>query len=148
MIQANEIRIGNWVSFSPTIKKNTITSRMVQVKEIYQGSCATDDSGLPLVLFYNSESLKAAHLNRGILDKCAFGSTFSSDPQERNASKKYDFKSFAIHQPNENENYFIAEIIGDVFELKSVHQLQNLYFALTGEELQISFNPHQIENRK
>jgi hypothetical protein len=35
-----------------------------------------------------------------------------------------------------NKN-FSYELIGDAIKIKYVHQLQNLYFALTGEELTI-----------
>jgi len=40
----------------------------------------------------------------------------------------------ALEQINENQDFFYQN---SFFDIKSVHQLQNLYFALTGEELSI-----------
>lgn len=39
------------------------------------------------------------------------------------------------------KSYYFADGFKDGFKLKYVHQLQNLYFALTGEELNYSVNP-------
>jgi hypothetical protein len=35
------------------------------------------------------------------------------------------------------DNYYFSEAFSDDFQLRYVHQLQNLFFALTGEELAI-----------
>lgn len=151
MIQANELRIGNWVLFSPTVKKKIIASRMVQVEEIRKDNCVTNDSGIPLVLFYNSESLQAASLTPEILEKCGFErlSHFTvQDVMDIDAGRGRVISIGCVGTPN--EMIFINEEDGDLVNQVIVarnfdydgktylHQLQNLYFALTGEELQIA----------
>ncbi len=51
---------------------------------------------------------------------------------------KPDFGSFYKEQDYWlPKPYYFGDSFGPNFKLKYVHQLQNLYFALTGEELQI-----------
>ena len=38
----------------------------------------------------------------------------------------------------ENDEVIYLDIVGKIVDLKHVHQLQNLYFALTGEELTLN----------
>jgi len=79
------------------------------------------------------------------LVRAGFSSSFSSDPQNFPASKKFELNGFKIHQPIEDVEQFIFEpIVDDCIELKSVHQLQNLTFALTGQELE--FTPWDQKN--
>jgi hypothetical protein len=47
----------------------------------------------------------------------------------------YTFSKLEIYQYSSNNNKIFFEYSDGEVELKYVHQLQNLYFALTGEEL-------------
>lgn len=47
--------------------------------------------------------------------------------------KKYGYNVFYISQYNENDTQLI-----NTTQIKEVHQLQNLYFALTGKELKLN----------
>jgi hypothetical protein len=105
MIQPNELRIGNFV-LSAGMK--------TQVENI-----TTTD-----VL----EKLEGIPVTQKILERCGFkaekriyykGMFFISDPQVQ-------FGSWG---------FGIVNTHGVISTLKFVHQLQNLYFALTGEEL-------------
>lgn len=64
-----------------------------------------------------------------------FSSGFTSDPQERPASKRYELSSFEINQTNEDEQIFDVEICGCIIELKFVHDLQNAFWLFNKEEL-------------
>ena len=60
----------------------------------------------------------------------------------------HDVRSYSYHICDKNERYWFFRISGQFgtitreitcvlsYEIKHVHQLQNLYFALTGEELE------------
>lgn len=87
---------------------------------------------------YLFDELEAIPLTEEWLLKFGFGSNFTSDPQERNASKAHYFGDFKIHQPEENYQKFMfcADDFG-IMNILFVHQLQNLYFILMGEELTI-----------
>jgi hypothetical protein len=50
-------------------------------------------------------------------------------------SISWSFKGFYLGEEKQGEYHY--QLDGGVVELKYVHQLQNLYFALTGEELTI-----------
>lgn len=64
-----------------------------------------------------------------------FSSSFTTDPQERPASKKYEINNFTIYQVDEDKQEFVFFAEKHSIDVKYVHQLQNLYFALNGEEL-------------
>jgi hypothetical protein len=120
-MKANELRIGNWCA-SPYEPKIFKVSAM-HILHLEEGMDSLSILGIPLT--------------PEILQKAGFAVAFTSDPQSPNASKKYTLGLFKIHQPDEDAPflYFFSEDY-DV-RLKYLHQLQNLYFALTGEELNI-----------
>lgn len=50
----------------------------------------------------------------------------------------YRIFSFTIRKSEWNDEYFLMyDWVGGNIEIKYIHQLQNLYFALTGEELTV-----------
>ena len=111
MIQVNELRIGSWV------KHNGET---IQVKPYH------------FEVFMNSESkpANAIPLTEEILLKCGYvknGGWYDSVELKLDIFKDYKF--------------FYIEDVEDHTEIrkpiKHLHQLQNLYFALTGTELKI-----------
>lgn len=60
---------------------------------------------------------------------------FGFEEVELSIPRKWNNKKFRIRENHPNR-YFVSYKYGHV-ELIHVHQLQNLYFALTGEELTI-----------
>lgn len=113
MIKANEIRLGNWL-FDPDGKE-----KQVDYSDLVSLSITT--------LHFNP-----IHLTREMLERCGF---------------KADLPDFAnwiiLEMPIANLVFDGKEIFiddaGDSLpfpHIKYVHQLQNLYYALTGEELE------------
>jgi hypothetical protein len=51
-----------------------------------------------------------------------------------------DGEFFNVFLRQENSEEHIDTVYLGVLELKFLHQLQNLYFALTGEELTVNFS--------
>lgn len=121
---ANELRIGNWVEFNNN-------GHPVKVKELGE-----------VVLFYNTECYSGYESMNGIpiTEKwlLKFGFKFNG--------WNYDLKHFNIHSQRHSshkdfhnfiEVHWIDKMIPIIGGIKHVHQLQNLYFALTQEELTI-----------
>jgi hypothetical protein len=112
-LQANELRIGNWVEhnqpkrgYYTTVQKSTFS---VNVEKLFKPIPITErwllSFGFQKGRFdYLKNNLEISKLNNGIFD------AYCTDLES---------------------SVFISEI-------KYVHQLQNLYFALTGEELTIN----------
>lgn len=124
----NELRIGNLVTDSKTGKIVTVdgiqfTGRMVTHDESYDDfKRGIEPVGIPI-----------AH---EILEKAGFDRT-----EERLAGdyiyiiKRFEGqKRFALNI-SASGGYFLP--MGTAIDVKYVHQLQNLYFALTGTELEI-----------
>ncbi len=130
MIPENEIRIGNWFHHLPIW-----TSRQpdyAPMKEFdfqweagdwYQKgeSCMTDDAIEPIKL--TDEWIQK------------FGFNYKDGAAEYGEERKNGVNLY-IH--DEDPGYFhfrMGNFEGQPTEIKWVHQLQNLYFSLTGEEL-------------
>lgn len=125
MIKANELRLGNLVyPFDDyrLLKEKTILRDCIKVN--YKD------------LKYTSK-LFPIPLTEEILLKCGFNKGIDGSFIKNDISVFLDkrFKTNLYLQTNElslNHNWFGYEC-----KVKHLHQLQNLYFALTGEELKI-----------
>lgn len=109
MIQANELRIGNWV-YSLILEENAqITSINSSIKDL----------------------LNPIELTEEILLKCGF---------KHKGGGFYIHCKSLIELCNVSDKFFVVGFkdvsLGNIYYL---HQLQNLYFALTGQELEINF---------
>ena len=127
MIQANELRLGNLVTVTRA-KKEEEYEKVVSLTTIgHKTYSIKEDSFIKLAV--NSE-LNPIPLTEDILLKAGF-------------EKNYDYCSsedeVLYHLGNFCWNMGDISYNGsdDWFKCKYVHQLQNLYFALTGEELNI-----------
>ena len=130
-MEANELRIGNWVIDNEVDPQRTV---YYQVEEItYKGVVYRDGSSVTMC-----EYLQPIPLTEEILLKCGAVKVkhnhFVIDEwihlsfEDDNRSEPcVDVKLKSI---SEKKPYYATCV-------NSVHQLQNLYFALTGEELEI-----------
>ena len=112
-MKANELRIGNWI-------KEPIESggKIGQVKRI-----ETDKDGYSHYLDHCSP----IPLTEEWLLKFGFIKHITTDVHP----------TFAKGNINVNDNIVYVSGYGFINHIKHVHQLQNLYFALTGEELTV-----------
>ena len=112
-MKANELRIGNWVNcfgLPMRVEPNTILSLL----EIENNKKICID-------------LSAIPLTDEILLKCGFEKHRTTD-------------IYATHAKgliNVNDGLVFLVNNGFLNHIKHLHQLQNLYFALTGEELEV-----------
>jgi len=138
MIQANELRIGNMVyesfSFNPTLEDLEIVTihKIDSLNGIY--SDIHDNLG-------DFDSLYPIPLTPEIIQMCGFKldehykTYFVTDEQNNDWS-------IVVNSFEESKGYLFQNSKSDascysVAYVKYLHQLQNLYFALTGEELQL-----------
>lgn len=130
-MDARELRIGNYIQYFGNV---------VQVEGIVNES---NGFGLQLnggdFASINSNSLEHIPLTEEWLLRFGF-------VKEVEYKKKINFSRFHLFQinasnsynDNENEfkvNFYQSKQCVELCRIKHVHQLQNLYFALTGEEL-------------
>jgi hypothetical protein len=120
MIKANELRIGNWVYNSG---------------EPYKIDWRNDD-------YWHTDSLEPIPLTPEILEKCGFNNFGKDLIHSDFAIEKR--KDIAVLWPNEG----CTETHNIKVPCKYLHQLQNLFFALTGEELEINIDGLQPKARK
>jgi len=117
-MEANEIRVGNWLEWNKKPFKVCAIFRSVTENELW----AKDNN-----------ELHPIPLTEEILLKCGFKYYKESNSYELDCGfsvpiwGKYD---------SENNLHVSCDEIG--IEIHYLHQLQNLYFALTGQELEIN----------
>ena len=121
MIQANELRIGNWVKlFNDELNKIYVISKTaIQV-----------EGGIIGGEVFKLEHINPVPITLEILEKFGFYKTNRIDSGE--LCPCYAIFSFALMI---RHNSFFVDWIGGNTEIKYLHQLQNLYFALTNTEL-------------
>lgn len=117
MIQANELRIGNLLSY----RNNVVKINLSDIDYVY-----TDNTG-------SQKYFKTIPITEEWLLKFGFDKSNRIDFGEL----KPCYANFSFALMIRHNSYFIDWIGGNT-EIKYVHQLQNLYFALTGEELTLS----------
>ncbi len=125
MIQANELRLGNWVSFKGMWngQVDKLTKFSVELKDndnLYPVDCF---EGIKLT----TERLGGCDIN--LLNWfCEGGYKILEDTADLDYGWTFKVRN-ASHTTEIEFGYF-----------KYVHQLQNMYFLLTGEELPIQIN--------
>lgn len=129
MIRANQLRIGNFLYVSGNTIDTYQTSKPKRVDIDFLKAIDEENKQRPdgLLTWFNPIPLTPE-----ILEKCGFNVTskgFYQHPNWYNLSLKYFRGSYALRCN------FMDIITNNIYY---VHQLQNLYHALTGEELEIN----------
>lgn len=128
MIQANELRIGNLISFKESIDD------IICIIATTNNVRLNKKRGIPVSINY----LRPIPLTEEWLVKFGFKNK-SKTLFEKNF---YEKRIFSIVQHGFTKKFCFPAQNG-VTEIKYVHQLQNLYFALTGKELEIKNVPNE-----
>jgi len=115
MIKANELRIGNWYNFKNPMGDTFTPS----IFDFWTEAIGFEAYGEPIPL------------TPEILEKCGF---------KKSENEKFFKRDFYILVIDEDGSYAFGTDTYDGYftDIKYLHQLQNLYFALTGEELKIN----------
>jgi hypothetical protein len=129
MINANELRIGNWI-FNEMIGKNKqVDGDLLYAIDGLKNGVEQEYYYIPLTpeilekAGYKKNKTTGNYLNELSNDDGIFDAMLIEEDK--------DWFTFVVNA-NSYDNYTV--------EIKYLHQLQNLYFALTGEELTVNFN--------
>ncbi len=119
-IRANELRIGNWVNWA---------KEPVQITELMDGICNTTKAHL---CYY--KYIDPIPLSEDILLKSGFVVEYKSE-----WTIKYTYKSDERFGYDWNKTFdWRMRFLGEHFQhIKHLHQVQNIIYSLTGEELKI-----------
>lgn len=123
MINANELRLGNWVMYD---------GKHCTVKSIFGGTQNLIVGRGGINPYAYVEKVDPIPLTPEMLDKMGFKSDFTYTG--RITPKFIMIDNWYIEIFFEDGNY-LAEINGARVIINSVHQLQNMVFALTGKEI-------------
>jgi hypothetical protein len=143
MIKKEELRLGNKIMFD-NLNKRHPQQRIVEVKELLEKEVVViDPVGLDLKLFYNSENVKPIRITPDILRKCGFKDAYTSFHDGVHiANLKKDGFELQYHSEIQDGIVVSAPQSDDGFvaHCPYLHNLQNLFFVLQGQEL--NYNPH------
>ena len=141
MIQANELRIGNWVY---------VDDSPVQITSIDKDGGINHTSGddgwtVDYWFIYQIKDIDPIPLTPEILEKAGFDLT-PGDLDNDNISwwmfPDNPAVDLMLREFDKGKGYDLLDMdYGQIhydYKITSFHQLQNLYFALTGEELEIN----------
>ena len=123
-LSATELRIGNLVTFN---HKWDILCTVKQIQQYDIRVSFETQPNLMNALSTHPENFIPIELTEEWLLKFGF---------EKDNELNFVKFSFKVHFWSNYNSYMYGWVGGNI-ELKYVHQLQNLYFALTGEELTI-----------
>lgn len=123
MIDVKELRIGNWVSGKndPEMKVVSISNGSVELRFNGVGEDYGD-------WYYDDDELKPIPLTPEILEKCGFKYLKEQNVWFRDGMNEYltlHYNGFCVYESTKKRI------------IKSLHELQNLYFSLTGKEIEI-----------
>ena len=146
MILANALRLGNWVQLINNIDDWQLVEAIVPM--------SNTENGIHLVgnaLYNLPEQLKGVALTTDILIQCGFTKRIvnASDPTKGYWYELAFMEDKFKHEFEDLSLVCNGEINGDLsvvlapydqyFTIEYLHELQNLYFALTRKELVIKF---------
>lgn len=140
MIDAKELRIGNWIEIKPP---PNCDSGICMVEVIKRSSaslhCESEDYFIADVPY---EKIKPIELTPSILEQCGF----EESTQTFFIWYTYGLveRQFRLDYSAESEYHWVQGHIS--VEIKYLHQLQNLYFSLFSEEL--NFQPQTQKQEK
>lgn len=149
MIQPNEVRIGNY------FRVNGVFTRLLGVSAMHEASFRFlfDDKNFHVKRETDGDIIEPIQLTPDILSKCGFEERLINGiiphwfilcaPQRYRKQFElfFRFGSYTSTPPNvcDEQGWSPYNDSGDrhSFDIKYLHQLQNLYFALTGEDLDV-----------
>lgn len=125
MIATVDLRIGNWITVSEVTYRVTALS---ETKVHFKGR----KGGV------SHEEIHPIPITQEILEKAGFKKKEKSDlfdkfPNEGFTYHLYSHKVMIFHGPHNTLCHWLST------QIDYLHQLQNLYYCLTGRELSISF---------
>jgi hypothetical protein len=135
ILKPQDVRVGNWVQFD---------NEVIKVTDIFNGGINVCDDNYETYPIHYLQQLEPIPLTPEILEKAGFKKGYQKDWRRLNITPKGSNTKFCfVACIAEGIDNWVDYTVDDVFatrrrtNIKHLHQLQNLYFALTGEELEI-----------
>lgn len=129
-MKASELRIGNVVCFYGNKKPLVIKEISTESKNGWLRGYVVDNGNKTAIDCLRPEPLTEEWLLKMGFEIASRGHLVIAFNE--------DNVKFEIHSENDGETYKLSHYSNGFKHIKYVHQLQNLYFSLTGEELQIT----------
>jgi hypothetical protein len=133
MIKANELRIGNWIvsdNDDALYKIETIEKHGVM---LFYCDVDKTDGLRQFECFSTFEEIKPVMLYDELLGMCGFTEGYSGNEQTNYYLNNVEI----IYSLNVEPHFLYKRSLTTFASFSSLHQLQNLYFALTGQELEV-----------
>lgn len=129
MIQANELRIGNLLEYQSDVFK------LDTVQEIH--SLTWLRKNVHYIKQLSLDDLKPIPLTPEILERCGFIKCINADDDVLFKKQYFEIEYMEFFSEEKNGFYYNNNMPHET-HIRYLHQLQNLYFALTGEELELN----------
>lgn len=145
-MKSNELRIGNKLGFY--FQKNETSEKILiatnTVVSIYKNDFECNGD-FPENMKFTGATFEPINLNHEFLEKCLFLSFIEKERTYKH--KIYDI--FLLETSNNKYSLVTVHQLHwcavSIKEIEYLHQLQNLYYSLTGEELEINLTDSVIK---
>lgn len=129
MIDSRELRIGNLIGTPDGIK------RVDGVASYYKNPVISCDGNS-----WREESVTPLSITPDILEKCGFEKIHTGSPTQGTAGVCFKNEKIRLIESGgfANPMYYIISTVFGCPKIIYLHQLQNLYYSLTGQELTIT----------
>lgn len=144
MIQANELRIGNWISGTMDAEKYPMPLQVVALmnNEVYYRFAEETDKPFSFDRFgeanHSSGNCYGIPLTPEILEKCGFKNTMGDYWVKGKELMLALDKVWWWTNSWEPDGEFGFDTLAQYKEIDYLHQLQNLYYSLTQTEIPIT----------
>lgn len=132
MVDVKELRIGNWVSY---LGNNTRTNSI----------SVEDNCGYVSILcsgIIGQNQIEPIPLTEELLLKCGFGKGYDKGDETDGVFNRSCFyvmygRKAAVSFRLDKDKLYVMLDKWKYIQIEYLHQLQNIYYALTGEELEV-----------
>lgn len=139
-MKANELRIGNYVNV-PRKEQSPFRVDYFDNVKVYQDNGTyecTPIGEIPMhPLTWDLADIEGIPLTPEILEKCGFEEEITQDIMYHHHSGFFFFELWDKENRRSN-GYWLKFLNKFDLEIKYLHQLQNLYFAISGQELEVN----------
>jgi len=140
-MDAKELRIGNWViGYSEIPQKVAYIGDVIGIENSIGG---VDRYQKYPIISYDISTLQPIPLSPEILEKCGFGYQSMKGGLTYYAHRE---TGFTLLYSYGKWNWSSSASVTSGKAIEYLHQLQNLYFALTGEELEVNLIHIDVKN--
>lgn len=122
MVKASELRVGNWIIAGDTNLHGQVEIINKPMNEVWLVVPETDYDSWD----FDFDQVLPIPLTPDILEQCGF---------KELSPTKYRYNNLIIRRSQALTRWYYLRAGGWSTTIESLHKLQNLYFALTGEEI-------------